>query len=103
MNDVVLDLPIPPSINRTRRMDWRSMTRRNQWENDANALALLNLNRRKFTGKFEVRITVSESCRMDLDNCVKHLIDYARKIELIIDDSPKYMRRIVVDWGHAPG
>ena len=39
---------------------------------------------------------------MDLDNCVKHLIDYARKIELIIDDSPKYMRRIVVDWGHAP-
>ena len=60
MNDVVLDLPIPPSINRTGRMDWRSMTRRNQWENDANALALLNRNRRKITGKFEVRITVSE-------------------------------------------
>jgi Holliday junction resolvase RusA-like endonuclease len=102
MNDVVLDLPIPPSINRTRRMDWRSMARRSQWEDAANALALLNRNRRKITGKFEVRITFSESCRMDLDNGVKHLIDYARKIELIVDDSPKYMRRIVVDWGHAP-
>jgi Holliday junction resolvase RusA-like endonuclease len=102
-SDIVLDLPVPPSVNRTRRVDWRSMARRADWEHAANTLALLNRKQRKITGKFEVLITLSERhTRMDLDNCVKELIDYARKIELITNDSPKYMRRIVVDWGHAP-
>jgi len=39
---------------------------------------------------------------MDLDNCCKVLIDYLRRIELIANDAPKNMRRLVVEWGEAP-
>jgi hypothetical protein len=38
--DIVLDLPVPPSVNRTRRVDWRSMARRRKWESAADTLAL---------------------------------------------------------------
>jgi hypothetical protein len=33
---------------------------------------------------------------------VKVSVDYARALGLITDDSPKYMRRVVIEWGHAP-
>jgi hypothetical protein len=41
-------------------------------------------------------------CKIDLDNGLKALIDYLRRIELIEDDSPKHMRRLVVEFGLAP-
>jgi Holliday junction resolvase RusA-like endonuclease len=40
--------------------------------------------------------------KIDLDNGLKALIDYLRRIELIEDDSHKHMRRLVVEWGIAP-
>jgi hypothetical protein len=52
--DIVLDLPVPPSVNRTRRVDWRSMARRRKWESAADTLALLNGKHRKITGRFEI-------------------------------------------------
>jgi hypothetical protein len=27
---------------------------------------------------------------------------YARRIELVRDDSPRYLRRLVVEWGEVP-
>jgi Holliday junction resolvase RusA-like endonuclease len=57
--------------------------------------------RRPVLGKFELHITMSEQhCRLDLDNGLKCLIDYLRRIELITNDSPKYLRRLVVEWCH---
>jgi Holliday junction resolvase RusA-like endonuclease len=53
--------------------------------------------------RFELLIILSENhTRIDLDNGLKALIDYLRKIELIEDDSPKHMRRLVVEFGLAP-
>lgn len=106
--DVVLDLPSPPSVNRTRRIDWKGKRQLTAWENVANAYVLAAKGRsrsplvlRKIP-RFELFITVSEHhTRIDLDNGLKALIDYLRRIELIEDDGPKHMRRLVVEWGPA--
>jgi Holliday junction resolvase RusA-like endonuclease len=107
--DIVLDLPIPPSVNRTRRIDWKSVRTMTAWSNVANAYVLaakgraispLKLSR---ISRFELLIVLCEhKAKIDLDNGLKALIDYLRKIELIEDDSPKHMRRLIVEFGHAP-
>lgn len=106
--DMVLDLPAPPSVNRTRKLDFSSLRVVNAWKNVANAYVLAAKSRKngplKLTKvpRFELHIVMSDKTRIDLDNGLKALIDYLRKIELIEDDSPKHMRRLVVEFGHAP-
>lgn len=106
--DIVLDLPFPPSVNRTRRFDFAAQRVINAWKNVANGYVLAAKSRQRSPLKltkvprFELHIVMSEKSRMDLDNGLKALIDYLRKIEVIEDDSPKHMRRLVVEFGHAP-
>ncbi len=107
--DIVLDLPAPPSVNRTRRVDWSARRGVTAWHNVANAYVLAakgrQVNPLKLTkiARFELLIILSErKTRIDLDNGLKALIDYLRKIELIEDDSPKHLRRLVVEFGIAP-
>jgi Holliday junction resolvase RusA-like endonuclease len=107
--DIVLDLPAPPSVNRTRRIDWSSVKVINTWKNVANAYVLAAKGRKISplrlvkVPKFELHILLSEHhTKIDLDNGLKVLIDYLRKIELIEDDSPRHLRRLVVEWGAAP-
>jgi Holliday junction resolvase RusA-like endonuclease len=107
--DIILDLPPPPSVNRTRRMDFSSLRVVNAWKNVANAYVLaakgraINPLRLTKISRFELHIIMSEHhSKIDLDNGLKALIDYLRKIELIEDDSPKHMRRIIVEFGTAP-
>ena len=83
---VVLDLPAPLSVNRTRRIDYRSMPAQKEWKRKADALFLMQ--KRKLadggaiTGPFEALITIASSSRLDLDNGVKLLIDTARSYGL---------------------
>lgn len=106
--DITLDLPLPPSVNRTRKLDFSSLRISNAWKNVANAYVLAAKGRKisplklSMISRFELHIVMSENSRTDLDNGLKILIDYLRKIELIEDDSPKHMRRLVVSFGHAP-
>ena len=106
--DIVLDLPAPPSVNRTRRVDWAATKVVKAWQNVANAYVLAAKGRSnsplKLTKvqKFELHVLMSDQSKIDLDNGLKALIDYLRKIELIEDDSPKHMRRLVVEFGRAP-
>ena len=107
--DIVLDLPAPPSVNRTRRVDWAATRVVKAWQNVANAYVLAAKGRANSplklckVSRFELLIVMSEHhSRIDLDNGLKALIDYLRKIELIEDDSPKHMRRLVVEFGLAP-
>jgi Holliday junction resolvase RusA-like endonuclease len=107
--DIVLDLPPPPSVNRTRKVDWTARRQVTAWHNVANAYVLAAKGRQvsplKLTrvSRFELLIVLSErQTRIDLDNGLKALIDYLRKIELIEDDSPKHLRRLVVEFGTAP-
>ena len=103
---VVLDLPAPLSVNRTRRIDRSSMPALKDWRRKADALFLPQ--RRKLlaggniTGPFEATIIINPTSRLDLDNGIKLLIDAARGYGLVPDDSPKYLRKLTVEFGEAP-
>ena len=104
--EIVLDLPAPPSVNRTRKVDFKSLRMVNEWKYAADALVMATRrpgDPRRIRGQFELLITISNThTRVDLDNGLKSLIDYLRRIEVIEDDSPKFMRRITIEWGTAP-
>lgn len=54
-------------------------------------------------GQFEARIILPDTMDgADLDNTPKRVIDYAKRLGLIVDDSPKYMRRVIIEFGDAP-
>lgn len=51
-------------------------------------------------GQFEAKIILPDTAGgADLDNTPKRVIDYAKRLGLIVDDSPKYMRRVVIEFG----
>lgn len=104
-----LDLPAPPSVNRTRRVDWEGARATKKWAKEADILLMAARCRvrerlpRKISTTFEATIILSERhTHIDIDNGVKAVIDYLRRVELIEDDSPKYLRRLVVEFGDAP-
>lgn len=103
---IALDLPPPLSVNRTRRVNWAAKGEIGKWIVQADMLVMASGGVRKLgniPGQFEIKIILDETlCRLDADNAPKILIDYCRRLKLIADDSRKYMRRLVVEWGHAP-
>lgn len=107
--DIILDLPVPISVNRSRRVDWEGARKVKGWTRTADAMVLAARSRScsplklEKIAKFELTVTLSEQhTGIDLDNGLKCLIDYLRRIELIEDDRQKCMRRLVVEWGSAP-
>lgn len=107
--EVSIDLPFPPSVNRTRRLNGSGARLLGAWHHQSDIL-LLEARRRtgkrlpfgQIVGPFEATIVLSEAHgRADLDNGVKAILDYAKRIELIRDDGQKYLRRLVVEWGDA--
>lgn len=106
---IVLDLPPPPSVNRTRQVNWAARSKVRAWTNVADGYVLAAKGRQvrplvlTKIPKFELTVILSEHhTRIDADNGLKALIDYLRRIELIEDDSYKHMRRLIVEWGIAP-
>lgn len=105
--DVVLDIPCPPSVNETRRVNRASLGKVNDWKMSADATIMASgqyrFARQNPVGeRFELTIIFSEDSRLDLDNGIKSAIDYLRRIELIKNDSKKYMRALHIVWGKAP-
>lgn len=105
--DTVLDLPAPLSVNKTRKIDWASRPKFKAWRKTADDLLRIAWARGRkppiIPGCFEAVIVLSESVSsIDIDNGIKSLLDYAKRIECIVDDSPKYLRRLVVEFGDVP-
>lgn len=107
MPEIVLDLPRPPSINRTRKIDWAAMPALKAWAQAANNLTLVawagGKRPKPILGQFEVTIILPKTSNSaDLDNIPKRVIDYARKLGLITDDGPQYMQAVHILWGDVP-
>lgn len=107
--DLVLDLPVPISVNVMRRVDWSSMARTSAWKGEADGYIYQAKRRRENPLKlqriprFEITLVFDEKqTHVDLDNGVKGILDYLVLREVIEDDGPKHMRRLVVEWGEAP-
>jgi len=109
MSDIVLDLPVPISVNKLRRINWRAQKRAELWRDQADRHLLLAKTRKDnpvrilLLERFEIWITLDErKVVLDADNAVKLVVDYLRYRDIIKDDGPKHMRRLVVEWGDAP-
>lgn len=104
--DTVLDLPAPLSVNKTRKIDYAAMPAVKAWRENARKLLLVawagGKKPKKITGAFEAMLILSDESNIDLDNGIKQLLDYAKRLELIVDDSKKYFRRLTIEWGAAP-
>lgn len=104
--ETVLDIPVPPSVNSTRRIDYRSVSAVNKWKKLADETLWANGQFRaaqKGIQRFELHILLDEKkCRLDQDNGVKALVDYLRRLGIIVNDSKKHWRRTVIEWGSAP-
>jgi hypothetical protein len=104
--EAVLFLPPSPSVNASRRYDFGHLASHREWIRQADITVLANGGLRalpKMPGKFEALLVIDEHLnRLDLDNAIKAVIDYARRIELVINDDKRYFRKLTVEWGHAP-
>jgi len=50
-------------------------------------------------GRYELEIVLPANNRIDADNTAKSFLDCLRKCGVVIDDSPKYLRRLTVTHG----
>lgn len=103
---IVLDLPPPVSVNRTRRIDWRNKNAVVEWVRQADKFLMvaksqgLKLDR---IPQYELHIMLSKDhCKIDLDNSAKLLTDYLHKRNVTEDDGPLNLRKLTVEYGHAP-
>jgi len=106
---VILDLPIPPSVNETRKINWAARGKVEDWVRAADARVRLSWNSQRVTfgtvvkrieGPIEIHILVNG--RLDPDNLPKVALDYLRRIEVIENDSPKFVRRLVIEPSSEP-
>jgi Holliday junction resolvase RusA-like endonuclease len=104
--DIVLDVPLCPSVNKTRKIDWENHKGFVKWRDQADKHFTLNKQRlrNKFiAGRYQITVVLNESkCAIDPDNSVKHLHDLMKRYGLIMDDSKKYCRGIHIVFGEAP-
>lgn len=103
---IVLDLPPPISVNKSRKINWASHRRVQKWLRSSDMAIMAGGGVRrlgKIPAQFEVRIILDEQqTHCDADNAAKILIDYCRRLELVVDDNKKYMRRVIIEFGEAP-
>src|SRR5215471_18135111 len=92
--DRVLHLPVPPSVNETRRDYGKGTAALHRWHQIADKEVMAAGGMRKLpriSGRFQATVTLDESlCPLDMDNAIKAVIDYARRIELVRDDDKRY-------------
>ena len=103
--DIEFHAPIPPSTNRVRRVDWSARPMVKKWLEQTDKLFLLSKRkngRQSIPGRYQIKIVLNEKCRVDPSNTLKILEDTAKRYGLIVDDSPKFCRRIIIEFGDAP-
>jgi hypothetical protein len=101
---ISFDLPIPPSVNRLRRVDWSNNRGRQEYYLRSDLFLTAYGPRpapvRLIKGAYEIRIQIPESLSgIDLDNHCKAILDYLVSREIVPDDSRRFLRRLVVEWG----
>lgn len=107
--DTILDIPVPLSVNRTRKINRAALSDVRDWYAKADAAIMASgqfrtaRKHRDPATPCEIKIILSETqCRLDPDNPVKNAIDYLRRLELIENDTGKHVRKITIEWGAAP-
>jgi Holliday junction resolvase RusA-like endonuclease len=103
---IVLDLPIPPSVNAIWRKNRNAVylsAKYVAWRDAADVAVMAVGGARsigKIAGKFTATRQINEKMvrkGRDLDNFFKPLLDYCRRIELIDDDNLQICRLLTIE------
>ena len=108
---LVLDLPLPPSVNRYEPKSGNASKQVQDWHDLADGYVLHGNPRyrqKAVLGAFVVHVTWSEDHwkddavggDFDADNRIKPLLDYLQRIEVIENDKKLWF--LSVGWGDAP-
>ena len=105
--DIVLHLPPPVSVNKTRRIDWTGQQAVKNWKRLADQFVMVAKSRKEVRfdrlDRYELHITLSEDhCELDTDNGLKLIIDYLRNRDITAGDAKGQLRKLLVEWGYAP-
>jgi Holliday junction resolvase RusA-like endonuclease len=95
----VLNLPLPPSVNRFAARLGNSSPVVLRWIRQCDRYVMALRPRPQFKGEFEAQVTwnIDYFGKGDIDNCLKPLLDYLQRVTIIEND--RLCRRLVVDWG----
>ena len=100
--DIVLDIPIPPSVNKARKIHWASHREVQSWQKRTDILLIATKQcrgQKKVQGRYELHILIDEAqTRCDLPNLEKLTTDYLVSREILKDDAPAYLRKLVMEW-----
>lgn len=104
--ECTLDIPVPPSVNKTRRIDWANHRKHQEWRKQA-GMHLMEVgqfrSRLRNVQRYELTIVLDENqVEIDPDNAVKACGDFLKTMNVIVDDAPQNARRIEIVWGTAP-
>lgn len=109
MQEIVIDLPMPPSVNRIWRVNPRTKKPyRNpaylRWIKEAGGLYMAQRagkGWRMIEGAYEMTITLDRTKTKggDIDNRIKAIADFAQKAGIIAND--KNCIRLSIAWGEA--
>ena len=102
---IVLRLAKPFSTNamyRSYGRNGRLTTIKSKAYRDWQAQTIGLIHTQKWTpvlGSYALRITLPASNRFDLDNTLKAQLDTLRHAGVVVDDSPKYLKRLTIEQG----
>jgi Holliday junction resolvase RusA-like endonuclease len=106
MTDITLDLPLPPSVNKTRRVNWAGYRGYKSWMKNADANLMMRHQNKQHSIIAPYRITIEvdySKLQSDLDNIVKALIDYCVSRAFVPDDRKRFLKGIAVEFvDHLP-
>lgn len=106
MTEIVINASAPPAGNKVRRIDWKNHKSHAKWRDDfwwrLVQSKIRGTPKGLISGAFEIEVTVSNDAKTDLDSSIKQIIDACVVYGLVPDDSPKYMRKITLQWGSIP-
>ena len=106
-DEIHLSLPAPPSVNATRRIDKAGIRAKREWIKHCDGYVYADGGVKRLgriPGTYEAQLILDPNLtRLDIDNAIKNVLDYVSlHLELVTDDSPKYLRRVVIEFDTAP-
>jgi Holliday junction resolvase RusA-like endonuclease len=106
MTSITLDIPLPPSVNKVRRINWAGYRDYKRWQEDADKTLMLHQQNKQHSilAPYEITIEVDYSkLQSDLDNIVKALIDYCVSRCFVPDDHKRFLKGFRVRFtDHLP-
>ena len=104
---MILELPLPPSVNRIWQMASGMGVYRTKeyiaWRKECDGLCMLyRWHKTPIVGRFIVEIVLNEKQpnRGDCDNRIKAILDFLHSTGITEDD--RYCQKVSAEWGEAP-